>query len=99
MIVENPAKTSALKLLSLKSGPLDSPEANQLRERQLNDILKQLDFDESCQVELRFNDLRFDLVSKLQLDELVDRDLTPQTKASICIVLGTLAKFAVMANK
>jgi hypothetical protein len=24
---------------------------------------------------------------------LVDRDLTPQTKASICIVLGTLAQF------
>jgi hypothetical protein len=33
------------------------------------------------------------LVWKLQADELVDRNLTPQTKASIRIVLGTLAHF------
>ena len=39
------------------------------------------------------DDLKFDLVWKLQVDDLVDRDLTPQTKASICIVLGTLAQF------
>jgi hypothetical protein len=45
-------------------------------------------------VEIRFNDLTYDLVWKLQKDDLVDRDLTPQTKASICIVLGTLAQFA-----
>jgi hypothetical protein len=51
-------------------------------------------YDEKTQVEIRFNDLKFDLVWKLQVDDLVDCNLTPQTKASIQIVLGTLAQFA-----
>ena len=51
-------------------------------------------YDEKTQVEIRFNDLKFDLVWKLQVDDLIDRNLTPQTKASIQIVLGTLAQFA-----
>jgi hypothetical protein len=51
-------------------------------------------YDEKTQVEIRFNDLNYDLVWKLQVDDLVDRNLTPQTKASIQIVLGTLSKFA-----
>ena len=33
-------------------------------------------------------------LDQLQADELVDRELTPQTPASIRIVLGTLAAFA-----
>ncbi len=34
------------------------------------------------------------LMCKLQVDQLVDRQLTPQTKASIRIVLGTVDHFA-----
>ncbi|NLX23330.1 MAG: hypothetical protein GXY55_16890 [Phycisphaerae bacterium] len=34
----------------------------------------------------------YELIWKLQTDELVDRNLTPQTKASIRIVLGTVAR-------
>lgn len=97
MVVESAAKTSALKLLSLKSAAPASPEAAQIKQ-QLSTLLAQLDFDEKCQVEIRFNELRFDLVWKLQTDELVDRDLTPQTKASIRIVLGTLAQFSAMGK-
>ena len=58
----------------------------------LDQLLSQLKYDEKCQVELRFNDLNYDLVWKLQTDDLIDRNLTPQTKASIRIVLGTLTQ-------
>jgi hypothetical protein len=96
MILENATKTSALNLLYLQSKDLGGTEAMQAIKQQLSTLLTKLDFDEKCQVEIRFNELRFDLVWKLQTDVLVDRDLTPQTKASIRIVLGTLAQFAAM---
>lgn len=56
-------------------------------------IIEQLEIDPSIRIEIRFKDLKYDLVWKLQADELVDRKLTPQTKASIRIVLGTLERF------
>jgi hypothetical protein len=43
------------------------------------------------QVEIRFDSLNYELIHVLQTDELVDRQLTPQTRASIRIVLGTLS--------
>ena len=96
MVVDDSTKTSALDLLSrlklLESEPTTGPETEQLR-KQLDQLAPQLKYDGKCQVEIRFNDLKFDLVWKLQADDLVDRKLTPQTKASIRIVLGTLAQF------
>lgn len=53
----------------------------------------QLEYDGQCQVEIRFSELKYELVWMLQGDELVDRKLTPQSKASIRIVLGTLDRF------
>ena len=95
MIVDDSTKTSALDLLSrlkaLESEATTGPERERLRQ-QLDQLAPQLKYDGNCQIEIRFNDLKFDLVWKLQVDDLVDRDLTPQTKASICIVLGTLAQ-------
>ncbi len=35
----------------------------------------------------------FELIRQNQSDELVDRELTPQTRASIRIVLGSLSSF------
>jgi hypothetical protein len=75
-------------------------QKEQLRS-QLEHLIPQLRYDEKCQVELRFKIrqqteltyVNFDTVWKLQVDELVDRNLTPQTKASIRIVLGTLSQF------
>jgi len=58
----------------------------------LNQLVHKLKYDEKCQIEIRFLDLKYDLVWKLQADDLIDRNLTPQTKASIRIVLGTLAQ-------
>jgi len=50
-------------------------------------------YNEKTQIEIRFKDLNYELIWKLQADDLIDRNLTPQTKASIQIVLGTLARF------
>jgi hypothetical protein len=97
MVVDDGVKTNALNLLSLlkfvKPDAPTVPEAERLR-KQVDQLAPQLEYDEKIQVEIRFNDLEFDLVWKLQADDLVDRNLTPQTKGSIQIVLGTLAQFA-----
>jgi len=58
----------------------------------LHAISSELIVDGNCRFELRFHHLDYDLVRKLQTDELVDRKLTPQTHASIRIVLGTVSQ-------
>jgi hypothetical protein len=96
MVVDDDNKSSALALLSrltlLESGAATGPEAERLK-LQLDKLAPRLKYDGKCQVEIRFNRLNYDLIWKLQADDLVDRSLTPQAKASICIVLGTLAQF------
>jgi hypothetical protein len=102
MVVDDSTKTRALNLLSRletsESEAATGPERERLRQ-QLDQLAPQLKYDEKCQIEIRFNDLKFDLVWKLQVDDLVDRNLTPQTKASIRIVLGTLSQFAKTHHK
>jgi len=96
MVVNDSNKGAALNLLHRHEKlELEAKTGQELRlmRDQFEQLLSQLRYDETCQVEIRFNDLIFDLVWKLQLDDLVNRDLTPRTKASICIVLGTLAQF------
>jgi hypothetical protein len=97
MVVDDSTKASALNLLSrvkiLEAQAATGPETERLK-KQLDQLAPQLKYDEQCRVEIRFNDLKYDLVWKLQADDLIDRNLTPQTKASIRIVLGTLAQFA-----
>jgi hypothetical protein len=99
MIVDGSIKTSALNLQSrlklLGAEATTGPEKERLRE-QMDQLAARLSYDGKCQVEIRFNGLNFDLIWKLQADDLVCRKLTPQTKASIRIVLGTLAQFADM---
>jgi len=68
-------------------------EKKQWSER-FHELAETLEFDGKTHVEIRFDQLVYDLVWKLQADEMVDRRLTPQTKASIRIVLGTLAYFS-----
>ncbi len=93
MVVDGPQKNKAINLFSLLPGKEKDPAGRRHLEQQLHELAGQLHYDEACQVEIRFHDLVFDLVWKLQVDELVDRGATPQTKAAIQIVLGTLAKF------
>ena len=96
MIVDDDAKTSALDLLSrfeiLERQAKTGPETERLM-KQLDQLAARLKYDAQCQIEIRFNDLNYDLAWKLQTDDLVDRDQTPQRKASIRIVLGTLSRF------
>jgi hypothetical protein len=98
MVVDDVARASALRLLSrLKGAAATDSEKRDLR-REFEELAAQFKYDETCQVELRFKEVNYGLIWKLQADELVDRNLTPQTKASIRIVLGTLAQFAETAN-
>jgi hypothetical protein len=96
MVVDDSAKTDALSLLSrlklLQSEATTGPETERLRQ-ELDQLALQLKYCRACQVEIRFNRLNYEQIWKLQVDDLVCRNLTPQTKASIRIVLGTLAQF------
>ncbi len=60
----------------------------------LKPMTDELDIEESVQIELRFGELRLDLVKNIQSDPLVDQTLTPQSVASIRIVLGSLVQMA-----
>lgn len=93
LIAASSAKTDALQLLAqLKSESTSAPGSDQLK-AQLAQLASRFQYDGDCHVEIRFDDLKYDLVWKLQCDDLVNRHLTPQTKASIRIVLGSLAQF------
>ena len=59
-------------------------------ERQLTSLEDAIVFNDDVQVELRFGALKYEQIFALQQHPLVDHDLTPQTHASIRIVLGTL---------
>ena len=89
--MDNTVKTKTLELIKkLKPKESTKPEQIQLK-AEFKDLANDLEFDGRVQVELRFHDLDFELIWELQSDELVDRSLTPQTRASINIVLGTIA--------
>jgi hypothetical protein len=56
----------------------------------LNANLKKIEFKEDTFIEIRFKRPVLDLIFKMQKDPLVSQVHTPQTEASIRIVLGTL---------
>ena len=94
LVVDDKAKARMLRFLNepLPEKPSEA-QKKQWSER-LRDLAEDLKFDGNVQVDLRFHNLNYDLIWKLQSDDLVDRDLTPQTKASIRIVLGTIHSFS-----
>ncbi len=92
LLLDGTAKTKTLELIK-KLRPKESTKPEQIQlKAELKEMAKDLEFDGRVQVELRFHDLDYDLIWKLQSDDLVDRELTPQTRASINIVLGTLSQ-------
>ena len=94
LVVNDRAKASLVAFLKTPE-PKDASEAEKTRLReQYQQLAGELRFDGNHQVEIRFDNLNYELIWQLQSDELVDRELTPQTRASIRIVLGTLAHFA-----
>lgn len=83
----------AYKDLVRRNSDLKSPfvreVANALSER-IRFLLGVAEIIETTQIQLRFGDLDYDLISRLQTDPLVDRALTSQSRASIRISLGSL---------
>lgn len=55
----------------------------------LNANLKKIEFNEDTFIEIRFKRPILDLIFEMQKDPLVSQQHTPQTKASIRIVIGT----------
>ena len=96
MVVNNKAKNDGLSLISeiKKAEKQEKGSETERLNKQFDLLVPQIRYDDNVRVEIRFKDLKFKYVWALQADELVDRDLTPQTKASIRIVLGTVGKFA-----
>ena len=97
MIATDDIKREALRLLSEKRR-LESAGAS---EKAIQPVIKalaargrDLRFLPEAQVEIRFHVLEYALVWALQSDPLIDRELTPQTKASIRIVLGTVERLS-----
>ena len=75
-----------------KPEPKDAIEIEKTRlMEQYQQLAGKLSFDGNHQVEIRFDMLSSELIWQLHSDEMVDRALTPQTRASIRIMLGTLA--------
>ena len=67
-----------------------NPKSTEKLRQQLDEIVNNLEVDEDTFVEIRFKGTDYDMISELQKDELVSQEHTPQTKASIRIVLGTI---------
>jgi len=66
-----------------------SKSTEQLRQ-QLDEIVKNLEVHEDTLIEIRFKGIDYNMLTELQKDELVSQEHTPQTKASIRFVLGTI---------
>jgi hypothetical protein len=64
----------------------------------LNANLQKIEFKEDTFIEIRFKRPVLDLIFKMQKDPLVSQVHTPQTHASIRIVLGTLRELAQRAE-
>ncbi len=90
---DTPAKSSALALLNT-AGDSSGAEQKKELEGRIEALLPHMQVDGTCRVEIRFNDLDYDLIWKLQADELVDQQLTQRSRASIRIVLGTISDLA-----
>ncbi len=97
MVVDDAAKREALRLLA-EMKRLEAKGANQKAVHDLSNKLttrgRELRYNSEVQVEIRFHVLRYALVWALQSNPLIDHQLTPQTKASIRIVLGTVGRLS-----
>jgi hypothetical protein len=94
LLVDGAAKDAFQELLK-EPPPKDAGDrVKKAWDEQYRELAAELHYDGGVRIELRFDNLDYELIGQLQTDELVDRELTPQTRASIRIVLGTLAAFA-----
>ncbi len=109
LAADDSAKTVALEIVSRsKKLELAAKQNSRLEglaqqrkslKDEMSELAPRLIYNGDAQVEIRFYELNYELVWKLQKDELIDRTLTPQSKASIRIVLGTLAHFKTLPTE
>jgi len=106
MIVDSQQKERAFELTQIlvslemdkkKTGEIKANEAKNIEKAKsdLAHIVNNLQLKEDTFIEIRFdlkNKFNLDSVFHLQKDELVSQKHTPQTKASIRIVLGTIGE-------
>ncbi len=105
MIIDGKQKEKGLQLLykingieaENKKSSGNAKSTEKLRQ-QLDEFVKNLEINEDTFVEIRFKGIDYDVISKLQKDELVSQEYTPQTKASIRIVLGTIKNLQRQTN-
>ena len=94
LLLKGEHRSRFIELLAAPVSENSPTSQNAARSEQLQQLTRALELNGLVQVEIRFQQLDYSLVWKLQTDELVDRQLTPQTKASIRIVVGTLSSFS-----
>lgn len=96
---DTPERMEMMALLSGKekggkAKKLSTKERNEkaeIKRKRLGELFALLLLDGRVRVELRFRNLDYARIWELQQDDLVDRRLTVRSKASIRVVLGTLA--------
>jgi len=93
LIVNGPTKSSLQDHIKKPPEKEGSEAAKKQWQEKFDELARDLNYDGSVRAEIRFDNLNYELISQLQSDELVDRELTPQTRASIRIVLGRLSSF------
>ncbi len=105
MCMDTPALEEATKLARAMERLKDNPSSSQnpgkdriQLERQLTALEHDVVFHDDVQVELRFEALKYEQIFALQQHPLIDRELTPQTHASIRLVLGTLKRLSERAD-
>ena len=105
MIVDGKQKENVLHLLEKiseiesekkkDSGKQKSSEKFKLK---LTEAIDDLEFKDDIFVEIRFNHVNLDQIFELKHDELISQEHTPQTKASIQVVLGTIGKLSKISS-
>jgi hypothetical protein len=80
----------------LKNTPDKEPTETEKKKQatRFQQLAEELEYDPTQQFELRFHRPDYVLIAKLQSDSLTDQALTPKSKTSIRIVLGTVRHFA-----
>ena len=91
MIVDTPHKERALEFIKAgKNSEGKEKDNHSVQANAERSLLGKLEFRGDTFVEIRFTDRKLESIFEMQKDPLVSQEHTPQTRASIRIVLGTL---------
>ena len=91
MIVDTPSKERALEFIkTVKKSEGKEKDIPLVQANYETTSLGKLEFRNDTFVEIRFEDRNLESIFEMQKDPLVSQRHTPQTRASIRIVLGTL---------